>query len=274
MLPNAIIAGCVRCGTTWLAANLRQHPGILFHKRKEVHFFDREENYSQGAGFYQSHFFNWNGQKIIVDASPTYFSNAYTTADLPARIHALIPETRFIVSLRNPVERLVSQYWHIRSKWPKNKQYSFEELLDRRPDIVREGMYIEHFENYLRYFQREQFHVVLFDQIQTEPKQVLVGICDFLQIDPEIDFSLLEDRINSAYSKKHEGKSWAYWYLHRAAFKLGWYRSAAFFERLNYSPKPDIAEDTRRWLQEKVYGESIRRLEQFLASDLSAWRAK
>ena len=272
LLPNTMIAGCVRCGTTWLSSNLRMHPDVFIHKKKEAHFFSRDVNYQQGIPFYESQFADWSGQKRVVDVTPTCFSNAYVSFDIAARIHQHLPEIKLIVSLRNPMERIVSQYWHLRSKFPKNQKYTFEEVVHRRPEFIQEGNYIDHFQHYLKYFSREQIHVVIFDDIEEQPEEVLESVYSYLDLESIACSPLVYTRINSAYSKKHEGKSFLFWYLHRAFFKMKFFKAAEVFEQFNYDEKQEISAEVKEHLCQNYYAERINQLEEFLQRDLTSWR--
>jgi hypothetical protein len=81
----------------------------------------------------------------------------------------------------------------------------------------------------------------------------------------------VENKINSAYSKKHEGKNWLLWYSHRLFFKLGMYNLACKFEELNRSPKPTLKPEIQRWLVEEVYLEKNLSLAEFLNVNLDHW---
>ncbi len=272
LLPNTMIAGCVRCGTTWLSSNLRLHPDVFIHKKKEAHFFSRDVNYQQGIPYYESQFAHWSGQKRVVDVTPTCFSNAYVSFDIAARIHQHLPEIKLIVSLRNPLDRIVSQYWHDSAKRAEGLPFPIEEVAKSSPQFIVEGNYIDHIHNYLKYFSREQIHVVIFDDIEERPEEVLESVYSYLDLE-SIESSLLtHTRINSAYSKKHEGKSFLYWYLHRAFFKMKFFKAAEVFERLNYDEKQEISAEVKEYLYQNYYAEGINQLEEFLQRDLTSWR--
>mgnify|MGYP006439820863 CR=1 FL=1 len=115
VLPNFIIVGAQKAGTTSLFRYLTSHPQIKApFKTKEIHFFDggleSEDNYKKGLKWYKSHFplkskmYN----KLTYEASPLYLFHPCA----PKRIKKDIPDVKIIILLRNPVERSISHYFH------------------------------------------------------------------------------------------------------------------------------------------------------------------
>ena len=119
VLPDFLIIGAQKCGTTSLYRNLVKHPSIISAFIKEVHFFDNGRNYFQrGAGWYKAHFPTFLYKYYITcirrndfltgEASPFYLFHPHA----PRRISELLPGVKLIVLLRNPVDRAYSHYNH------------------------------------------------------------------------------------------------------------------------------------------------------------------
>jgi len=136
VLPDFVIIGAQKGGTTSLYAHLSRHPNVLPARRKEVHFFDNK--FARGAGWYRRQFPSVltrvgrrlrHGAPVLAgEASPYYLFHPRA----PERLRALLPGARLIVLLRNPVDRAYSQYWHrVRDG---QETLSFEEALDREPE--------------------------------------------------------------------------------------------------------------------------------------------
>jgi len=108
-LPDFIILGAQRAGTTSLYNWITSHPSVAPAKQKEVHYFDL--HYAKGANWYRAHFPLARAGQVTGEASPYLLFHPLApgraAADLP-------PSTTFIVILRDPVERAVSHYWHER----------------------------------------------------------------------------------------------------------------------------------------------------------------
>src|SRR5215213_1565056 len=120
-LPNFIIIGAQRGGTTSLYRYLTEHPSIGAAYRKEVHFFDR--HFDKGMAWYLAHFPARGEFPIVGEASPFYLFHPA----VPGRIHAAVPQARFIALLRNPIDRAYSQY-HMKSRHDL-ETLSFEDAL-------------------------------------------------------------------------------------------------------------------------------------------------
>ncbi len=112
-LPNFIVIGPGKTGTTWLYQCLAAHPGIkLARNTKETVFF--ADYYDRGLGWYEKFFEGLDGAAAIGEVSNTYFF----TPEAPARIAAAVPKVKLIAFLRNPVERVVSLYlFRLRNGW-------------------------------------------------------------------------------------------------------------------------------------------------------------
>jgi hypothetical protein len=119
MLPDFLIVGAQKCGTTSLYGNLVKHPSVIPALVKEVHFFNNSRNYFQkGVGWYKAHFpsllYKYYSTHICRndfltgEASPFYMFHPHA----PKRISELLPEVKIIILLRNPVDRAYSQYHH------------------------------------------------------------------------------------------------------------------------------------------------------------------
>jgi hypothetical protein len=119
LLPNTIILGAQKAGTTTLFDRLSRQPGVLVSCVKEVHFFDL------GAGrridWYRAHFplqseartIREGGlEPVVLEASPYYLFHPA----VPQRVASVLPNARFIVLLREPIARAWSHYWHERSR--------------------------------------------------------------------------------------------------------------------------------------------------------------
>lgn len=106
MLPNFLIVGAARAGTTSLYYYLKQHPDVFMSPKKEIDFFDVDKNFEKGLDWYERYFEGYTGQKAIGEASPLYMY----LEKVPKRIAKVIPDVKLIFILRNPVDRAYSHY--------------------------------------------------------------------------------------------------------------------------------------------------------------------
>jgi hypothetical protein len=134
-LPDFLIIGAQRCGTSSLYNYLVEHPAILPALRKEVHYFD--DGYRHGLNWYRAHFSTAAGRSLVqrrhgvarvFEASPYYLLHPHA----PRRIRDVLPDVRLIALLRNPIDRAESHYHHEVRRG--RERLSFEEALDREPE--------------------------------------------------------------------------------------------------------------------------------------------
>jgi hypothetical protein len=138
-LPDFVILGAQRSGTTSLYRWLSAHPSIVPPTNKELHYFDL--NYAKGEGWYRSRFPFERPGRVTGEASPYLLYHPLA----PERVaRDLPPTTRFIVLLRDPVQRALSHYWHERrmkaETQPLGPAFALEdERLAGADEIVRRG---------------------------------------------------------------------------------------------------------------------------------------
>ena len=104
-LPDFIIIGAQRCGTSSLYRYLSKHPDVTLNKIKEVHYFSTR--FFMGLEWYKTHF---PKKGFTGEGSPYYFFHPLS----PQRIHEALPNVKLILMLRNPVDRAYSHFWHER----------------------------------------------------------------------------------------------------------------------------------------------------------------
>src|SRR5918992_1234170 len=109
MLPNFLIIGAAKAGTTSLWAYLREHPQVFMAEPKELHFFVAASNWKRGLGWYESHFDRAKGSVAVGEACGAY-SRFPTHRGVPARIAGVVPDARLIYLVRHPIDRMVSNY--------------------------------------------------------------------------------------------------------------------------------------------------------------------
>lgn len=214
-LPDFLIIGAQKCGTTSLYAYLMQHPGILQPKTKEIHYFERTKNYSRGDAWYRRHFPSESlrkSWKIKLGYSPITgeATPCMEHPNVPKLVHELLPNVKLIVLLRNPVDRAFSQYHHNR-KVPGREPLTFEEAIaesaktlsheepkderrlgqpKRRNYLIR-GLYAEHLEYWFKYYPEESLHIVNSEEFFADPGSEVKRVLRFLEMpDFNIDCSV------------------------------------------------------------------------------------
>ena len=138
---NFVIGGTQKGGTSALDSFLRQHPQICMPKtKKELHYFDNEKNFSGRPDYkkYHAHFQPMPQHRVIGEATPIYM---YWNA-APSRIWSYNPNMKWILVLRNPVERAFSA-WNMETQ-RKTEHLSFKEAVEREQERCREALPLQH----------------------------------------------------------------------------------------------------------------------------------
>jgi hypothetical protein len=220
-IPDFIIAGAQKCGTTALWYYLSLHPEIVPAKTKEIHFFCYENNFkTRGFEWYHRMFPSPPCLKgrITFEASPNYL----VFPEAMRRIKAYDPRIKIILILRNPTERAFSAWNHFRTynrdqikglghvegydrnsvdgllNLNRNGSYvSFEkaveiemaaietnDILSPEPGFLRKGLYAEQIRNLFRFFPREQVLILETSELLLSPKEILDRVIEFLGLLP------------------------------------------------------------------------------------------
>ena len=219
LLPDFIVIGAAKSGTTSLYGSLIDHPYVApcvtssryFRNTKEVLFFDY--NFYRGKDWYKSHFplererlafTRRHGRPFLTgEASPSYISNLW----VPQRMRKMLPDVRLIAILRNPVDRAYSQFQMSRNVGDEEIE-SFEEAIAReeerlRPEFERmstdpryngynfscwsylaRSRYAEQLERWLAVFPREQLLLLKAEDLFVEPERVFDSAYEFLGLPP------------------------------------------------------------------------------------------
>jgi len=213
-LPDALILGAMKAGTSSLHFYLTQHPQVIPPLRKEVHYFDL--NFSRGESWYRAHFGQAAEPGLNLDSSPYYLFHPQA----PSRAQALVPGAKLIVLLRDPVRRAYSHYWHERDKG--RETLSFEDALAAEAERLgrateqlargqiehsephqhfsyqARGRYAEQIESWLGCYPRQQMLLLRFEDLAQDPLPVLNRSLQFLGL-PALDSPQLEPRNTRRY---------------------------------------------------------------------------
>ena len=203
-LPNAFIIGAPKAGTTWLADNLSKHPELSMSNPKEpdivgTHKGTFGRDYSEPK--WDSYEACFNKEGIRIDSSVHTFSCPVA----PERISEKIPHAKFILCLREPVERSVS-HWRmiVDSEEDKRNGTDWKEFdLAWKDDRLRkESLYGESIQNWLQYFPISQFHIVDSEEMKKNPKLVIYNIEKFLGVNHHPSINLDSNNANRAVDRR------------------------------------------------------------------------
>jgi len=270
VLPNFLIPGAAKAGTSTLFYYLKQHPDV-FMRYKEPRFFS--DNWELGPEFYSRCFKGYQGQKMIGEATPRYMRHPESAA----RIKSLIPNVKLIFTLRDPVKRAVSHYWMRMNKRLESR--SFDEVIrgGRTEFPIDYGLYYTHLRRFLDLFPREQIYINLMEEMKVDFKSSLVGIFNFLNLEAcdikdegakNVATMFRNRSLDSLIRKVRAAKR-----LKRMIPSSIRSRGARIW-KLNVMESfkaPDLTNDQRRYLEE-IFLPEIEGLEKMMGMDLSLWK--
>jgi hypothetical protein len=211
ILPNFLCIGAPKSGTTSLFEILKQHPEIGLSSFKEPHFFDTDANWKKGVDWYEKNYFiGLESKKSIGEFTPSYLGSEICSSRIKKTLNK---DVKFIVLLRNPINRSYSHYLHI--KRDEYENLSFLDSLEKEEDRLKDyklnkddvsfsrfsykysSMYSLHLKNYFKEFKKEQFCIVLFDDFVNHRQGVIKRILNFLDVDDNVALNI-DIRINPA----------------------------------------------------------------------------
>lgn len=298
-LPNFLIIGAAKSGTTSLHEELSRHPDIFMSDLKEPHFLADIPKNTIGGNYgyprvnesaYYSLFNKVKNEKIVGESSVStlFYPNAIKKAK-----HLLGDNVKLVVMLRNPVDRAFSNYMmHVRDSF---EEYSFEKALELEEERKKEnywwgyflkeaGLYADQLSNVFKSYDRNQVKIILFEDFIKARQNTLKEICEFLGVSEDFDF---KEPIKSNASGRPDSKS-----LHIRIFKRIFmgsnYLKKIFRYILPVSIRQYIFDTAKKKLfdaklrKEKMNPETrlnlieyfksdIQRLEKLIDRDLSHW---
>jgi hypothetical protein len=266
-LPDWLILGAAKSGTTSLAAWLAGHPEVYVTPLKEIHYFDRE--HARGEQFYRDHFADARPDQRAGEATPAYLWHP----EVPARLVALLPDARLVALLRHPVDRAYSHYWHARN-WGAALP-SFPQLV---ADILAGDPHHEHLISRGYYDRQLQRYaalgadplVLLAEDLASDPRSAFADTCRHLDVTPLDDVP-----VGSVHNAAHRRRSPR---LHRAMERgRAWQVAPRLAQRLDAANTaaveyPPLDPATRGVLLDH-YAPHTARLRDRLGLPLTGWDA-
>lgn len=299
MLPNFLVIGAPKAGTTSLWDFLRAHPQVYMPADvKETNYFVLEGKRASYRGpgdeeglnrvavtdraRYERLFDGVTDEMAVGEVSPFYMSDA----DIPRRISACIPRAKMVAILRNPVDRAFSSYLHLVRDGRETLDFATAlqreaeraaanwEPLWRYRDL---GLYHKYLSRYYELFDPGQIRVYLFEELIGDKRETLANLMQFLGIDNSVEIELkkmnsaahvtlaknrlIKDLVFEDNIVKQAAKRW---------LPAGSVRMARDLLVSVNSYKPRIAASVRRELQ-AFYRRDIEALERLIDRDLSRW---
>ncbi len=298
-MPNFLIIGAAKSGTTALHEYLQQHPQVYMTPNKETNFFAFEgevidfngpgdegvKNFSiTDLETYQAEFEQVTNELALGEACPSYL---YLPKAAP-KIKKYIPNTRLIVILRNPVERAYANFLHLVRDNREPHSDFISALKDETTRIennwewfwhyIQVGYYGSQLQRYYEMFSPSQIKVYLYEDFKTKPVALIQDICRFLEIDNTFvpDMSYRPNRsgvprnrtIHSFVMKPNLLKD-----LFKPLLPNIFRQNIKNQVKYNNLEKPPISQSARQYLI-KLYREDIIQCQNLINRDLSPWLAE
>lgn len=286
--PGFFIIGAQKSGTSWLWNMLDQHPGSSLPATKEIHYFGSAELYAQGEDWYLKHFTGLDSNKVIGEASTTYFydrvpyfhnSSSQIEFDeclpkLPELIDRRYPNAKYIVTLRDPVRRAISAYSHWMKRANNMPNMSPAVGLKRaatqypKMRILEYGLYAKYLKVWMEQIPPERFRVIFFeDQIVRNFEQTLRDTYEYLGLDPTF---------KPQHPAKPRHRSWGWtrivfsYYASKIFKNAGHSRVAQLLDRYNFLSTFAIKAEDIEFLR-SVYLAEKEEISVLTGNNLSGW---
>jgi hypothetical protein len=208
----ALIVGAMKCGTTSLFQYLKQHPQVCpCEPKKEPDFFCDDDNYSKGIKWYSQLWSYEPGvHKIAMEGSTNY--TKIRTTEVVERILETQSEFslnfKFIYIMRNPLERIESQYTNgLRASWGKNMM-DLEKGID--PKFIEISKYAKQISEYYKKFPANNILLLNFNDLKDDAPSVLKKICHFLNLDSSFEFKDTSKVYHPNQGKFIDGSIWPF----------------------------------------------------------------
>jgi hypothetical protein len=272
MKPQYIFIGPTKSGTTWIDHYLRSRREVLLPQlTKETFFFDKR--YRRGMRWYESLFGDPADSTICVEVAPSLLGKPAAAE----RLAKDLPTAVVICTLRHPIDRAVSHYFHyLKTGEP---DIGFRAMYERHPDLVDAGLYYKHLSYWTKLLGQQRIRLLTYDDMRNSPESFCSQLCDILGIAYAAPLpDILVASVNEAAVPKHpalariarngaDGLRWLGAY--RLVNRLG----GPGLKRLAFGLPPDAAHKERVKTEAmafySLYGEDLKQLEEHFGVDLT-----
>lgn len=179
-LPNLVIIGAQKCGTTALHGYLALHPEIGMSRVKELTYYNHAPRTGRDEAWYRSWF---DPTKAVRGESSPAYTHHPTFEGIAERMHASIPDARLIYLVRDPLSRTLAHYRHYVAERREDRPAN-EVLAEPESPYVLRSCYAFQIERYLRFYSREQILIVEQEALLRDRLATLAHVFEWLGVDP------------------------------------------------------------------------------------------
>jgi hypothetical protein len=183
--PDFLVIGAQKCATSSLCEQLGAHPNVFMTHPKEPYFFSDPATWARGWAWYERLFAGSEACTARGEGSTTYsMQGLYPWT--ASRIAEHLPEARLIYIVRDPLERIVSHWMHLRSRQNRETE-PFNAAVRGRPEYIDNSRYFKQISVYRALYPAERILILFFDDFRRDPRAVLRRCFTFLGVDPDIE---------------------------------------------------------------------------------------
>lgn len=280
--------GAGRAGSTWLWENLQRHPQVFMPEDKELYYFNselpedvnaRNPNFGKPVSWYLAKFANARPEQICGEITPVYI----WSKSAPAAIHAFNPGIKLLVTIREPVDRLFSDYLY-RRQMGMIGPMTFKEFVEKYEFMVEWSYFGQFLSTFFSLFPREQICVVRFEDIKKRPVEVIDRVVEFLGID-RLELPVGKENVNPSGVPVYPLYSRLFRQVRLFARRSGmeplveWFRQTPVGLKLKstalssrpYEHRPTLDPDVAQRLR-GLFHDDIGRIEALTGLDLASWK--
>jgi sulfotransferase family protein len=278
-LPNLIVIGGLKCGTTSIHHYLNLHPEIAMSRPKELNFFVESLNWDLGEDWYRGHF---HAEASVRGESSPHYTNHPRFAGVADRMGDLIPEAKLIYMVRDPFDRILSHYLHNLAGGYDTRPIE-EALASTDSSYVDRSRYFMQLQPYLERFPAERIEIVEQGELKRDREATMRRVFRFL----DVDDSFTHEQFSREWERGTRKASGKFRLMDRAVRMPGLRGMDARFDRLpegmrwvverivhrpsaEAPPKPGLPPQARERL-EPILREDAERLEEFTGRRFDRW---
>ncbi|MGZ5314753.1 MAG: sulfotransferase domain-containing protein [Solirubrobacterales bacterium] len=280
-LPNLIIIGGLKCGTTSIHHYLGLHPEIDMSKPKELNFFVKELNWDLGLPWYEGRF---DDRFPVRGESSPHYTNFPRYQGVAQRIRDNIPDAKLLYMVRDPISRILSHWRHATGAGYETRPMADVLMRDDQTYVTR-SMYWMQLQPYLELFPREQIEIVTQEELRSDRDGTMRRAFTFAGVDP----SFSSEQFDREWERSTAKESGQYQLMEKLVKLPGFKSFDRNFDRLPErmrwmvekvvhdpdapeAPKPVLTPEIEEYLL-GLFGDDVRQLQEFAGRELAGWKA-
>lgn len=204
-LPDFMIIGAMKAGTTSLYHYLGAHPGVFMPAIKELDFFTEELTWRRGWDWYRRQFPEASAAFKVVGEASTSYTKFPRYQGVPERISSHLPDVRLIYVVRNPLDRIRSHYQHNVAIGEERRP--IDEAVLNEPVYVNYSKYSMQLERYLDYFDESALMIITSEDLREDRRRTVERVFRFVGVDPSLPIPILDQEFYRTSERPKYGRA-------------------------------------------------------------------